>query len=85
MSDELFGTGIHQEVKGKYGADIPEQRDGEHLWTWAAAWRCVDPESDTVNLDSENLLTISGPGCFYCEEPYSPRVAHRRCRPVPAV
>jgi hypothetical protein len=30
-------------------------------------------------LDQENLLTIVGPGCFYCEQPWSPRLARRRC------
>lgn len=30
-------------------------------------------------LDHENVLTLEGPGCYKCEEPFSVRLSHRRC------
>lgn len=58
-------------------------RPGEHLWTAMAMYR-IDPAAwmafgERVNLDTENLLTVAGPGCFKCEQPYSPQLAARRC------
>jgi hypothetical protein len=55
-------------------------RLGEHLWTATAAWLVADPgKADQLLLDRENLLVAPQIGCFVCEEPYSPRLAHRRC------
>lgn len=61
---------------------------GEHLWVYLAMFKMADatlkaslegrvpgPEI----LDHENLLSVEGPGCFKCEEPFSPRLAHRKC------
>lgn len=62
-------------------------RTGDHLWIVATMYR-VTPENwgdktHTPMLDSENLLTIQGPGCFYCEQPWSPLLASRRCKGDP--
>jgi hypothetical protein len=59
------------------------ERPGEHLWTAVAIYR-IDPAAwvafgARTHLDTENLLTIAGPGCFKCEQPYSPELAARRC------
>jgi hypothetical protein len=60
--------------------EVPEQRDGEHLWTVLGAWRIIRPEREgPVSLDTENLMNLVGPACFYCELMYSPRLAQRRC------
>jgi hypothetical protein len=58
--------------------------EGEHLWTMFAVFRIAHPETATdpgVNkfLDLENLLTIMGPGCYICEQMYSPEVAASPC------
>lgn len=63
---------------------IPEfdPRSGEHCWIEIVAYR-VFPERWSKDqlpvLDQENLVSIQGPGCFYCEEPYTERLAKRRC------
>lgn len=60
-------------------------RPGEHLWVISAAWRVADPagiliSGSEVLMDGESLLMIEGPGCFKCEQPYSRRLARKRCR-----
>ena len=69
--------------------NIPDYdpRSGAHLWAVFTMYR-VDPAqwsdpTHTPMLDRENLLTVQGPGCFYCEQVYSPRVASRRCKGQP--
>lgn len=63
-----------------------DPRSGAHLWVMAAMFQ-VNPDKTRSGevgfLDRENLVLITGPGCFYCEQVYRPRVAHRRC-PGPA-
>lgn len=63
-----------------------DPRAGSHLWCTVACWR-VNPDQaysgERVELDAENLLYIGGMGCYYCEEPYSPRLAQRRCKGRP--
>lgn len=59
----------------------------EHIWTVIGFWR-VDPgkvyAGDESHLDTENLLTIEGPGCFRCEQPYRPALADLPCPGHPA-
>jgi hypothetical protein len=55
-------------------------RPGEHLWVIAAVWQVADPERTGPGLlDAENLLVITGPGCFKCEKQYSRKLARQRC------
>lgn len=75
-------TGIYIQVRDKVNADLPEPAHGNHLWNWVAVFRCADPEAGEMIADSENLLSIVGPGCLHCEEPYSPALARKRCKPV---
>jgi len=85
------GTDQHVEVPGHVNR-IPDfdPRSGDHLWTMGGCWR-VDPEkvvggSDVDGpplLDTENLLALVGPGCFYCETEYTPLLATRRCKGGP--
>lgn len=82
-------TGFVQEVPGHVDR-VPEfdPRSGEHLWTMTMAYQ-VDPAKmmsgadGPVLFDKENLLVTAGPGCYYCERPYSPRLAMRRCKGEP--
>jgi hypothetical protein len=60
---------------------------GKHLWIVAGMWS-VDPvamkDSDgPVLLDSENLLHVSPPACFGCEQAYTAELAARPCVVVP--
>lgn len=79
---EWVGTGETIRI-GSNVDRIPEfdPRSGAHLWSWALLYR-ASPEKqvETPMLDNENLLLITGPGCYYCELPYSPLLAKRRCR-----
>jgi hypothetical protein len=84
MSDsEARGTvtalGVQAEVRHKYGVVPPEPRPGEHLWIMVGMWRVADPEGGSMLLDSENLITVDGPGCYVCEQPWTPATAARRC------
>jgi hypothetical protein len=86
MTEQWEWRGTHK-VEAPTNVDrIPpyDERSGEHCWlflvgyqvfplTWAAS-------GNTPKLDQENLVNISGPGCYYCEEPYSERLARRRCK-----
>lgn len=79
--------GLKQEVVDKHHnqTTLRDPGPGRHLWTMLAVWSVADPTAAqdptaTIHLDRENLLTIEGPGCFKCEEPYTPRLAGRRCQ-----
>lgn len=54
----------------------------KHLWIIINTFE-VDPSTWTVNnpptLGDENLISVSGPGCFYCELPWSHRLSLRVC------
>ena len=57
-------------------------RPGEHLWVITGAWLLADPERpfrETTILDMENMLGLSGPGCYKCEKPWSRRLARQPC------
>jgi hypothetical protein len=77
------GYGVQQEAVHKYGADIPEPPKGEHLWVVTGLWRTADPsgvvEGRRILLDAENLLSIDGPGCYVCEQVWSPELEKQPC------
>lgn len=86
MTMESTSTGIKVDVgttKSHLPDAIPPQRDGEHLWLVMAVFRAGDPTKGQFNLDTEALLTIEGPGCYYCEEPWRSGLEHRRCKGEP--
>ena len=77
-------TGQVAQVEG-FESRIPDYdpRSGEHLWVVLNLYR-VDPTAyadptRTPMLDLENLISVEGPGCYHCEQPYTPRLASRRC------
>lgn len=80
-------TGQTERIDAPGGIDrVPEfdPRAGDHLWTVVTMYQ-VDPAkwSDPDHLpilDHESLLTVAGPGCYYCEQRYSPQLASRRCK-----
>lgn len=62
---------------------IKDPGKGVHYWVMTNAFSVADPEAamsgETLYMDAENLLMVAGPICFKCEEPYSKRLAHRKC------
>jgi len=70
---------VRIEVVGFHGAPLPERKPGEHMWIVLTMYR-VNPVADRYDLDRENLLTIEGPGCYWCEQPYTAELASRPCK-----
>jgi len=86
---EIISTGQTVHVDPLDRIPNYDPRRGDHLWIVTGVWR-VDPEdwvSDdpTVEplLDQENLISVAGPGCFYCERYYTPWLGRRRCQGEP--
>jgi hypothetical protein len=83
-SRKWTGTG-HQVLIEQPPDRVPDYdpRSGDHLWMVLTMYQ-VDPAAfldptRTPILDQKNLLTVQGPGCFHCEQPYTQRLASRRC------
>lgn len=74
----VTGTGIRIEARHRHHADMPTPKPGDHQWTVLAMWH-VNPTADHLDLDTENLLTIEGPGCYICEQTWSPEAAAKPC------
>jgi hypothetical protein len=49
----------------------PEQIPGQHLWVVMAAFQ-VDPvmamSGTRTNMGVDQLMQLSGPGCYWCEQ-----------------
>ena len=64
-----------------------DPRSGAHLWMVSSGYRVVPEQwrdrNHTPTLDHENLLTITVPFCWHCEQGYTPRLASRRCKGDP--
>lgn len=83
MDEEIVVTSVGQPYEAG-----PNYRDrpmpefvGQHLWIVTGVWRIETPEADHI-LDAENLLTVAGPGCWFCGELYSPEAADLPCAGV---
>lgn len=85
LSGLVCGTGIVADVAHHHHADIPAPGPGQHLWTILGVWRVTAPDPRRqVHLDTENLLSLEGPGCYVCEQLWSPAVAAAPCPGDPA-
>lgn len=80
------GTGIiTQAPSPKAARSRLENSDqpGAHVWVMVGAWRIPDPAAitslQTFTLDHENMINLSGPGCFKCEQEYTPALAAAPC------
>lgn len=89
MPDRAWESTGHQQEIPVTVDRIPDfdPRTGDHLWCVATMYH-VQPamwtdKAVTPHLDMENLLTVQGPFCFHCEEPYTRRLATRRCKGRP--
>lgn len=79
------GTGLFREVVGSDTLAFARRlsrldKPGAHLWVYVAAWSTTNPRETEAMLDSENLVSLNGPGCFKCEQPFSNRLARQPCR-----
>jgi hypothetical protein len=90
MEREWTSTGEKQLIETPAEFDrIPpfDPRTGDHLWIIITTYKANpgqwDDPTHTPMLDRENLICVSGPGCFYCEQPYSTLLASRRCKGKP--
>lgn len=73
--------GEHQEVPGDVDRVPPfDPRTGDHLWIITTMYRWGGPDIEQPTLDAENLLLVVGPGCYYCEQVWTPLLATRRCK-----
>lgn len=59
---------------------LPVQVPGVHLWVLQGLW-LVNPLVEAGHLGIDNLVQLAGPLCYWCEQPYSPDLASRPCRP----
>lgn len=84
MEMKFSGDGTYQEVVG-YVDRVPDfdPRAGDHLWIVNATYRWGGPSEGPSYLDTENLILITGPGCYYCEQVWTPQLATRRCKGHP--
>lgn len=79
------GTGIYIDTNTVPKKELPEYdpRSGAHFWAMFGVWK-IDPEKITMGgksyLDHENLMSIQGPACLFCEQLYTPYLATRRCK-----
>jgi hypothetical protein len=69
---------VRIEVVGKHNAKLPEREPGKHLWIAIAMFQ-INPTATRYDLDGENLLTIEGPGCYWCEQTWG-EAAHLPCK-----
>lgn len=86
---EMRGGGMLENASARYGGQVPEVAEGEHLWVMMGCWRISDPaavftEGHDQHLDMENLLTVEGPGCYICETPWNPELAALPCTGDPS-
>lgn len=61
-----------------------DPRSADHLWAIITMYQWGGPTVETPLLDRENLLSIVGPGCYYCGSDWSENKAKRRCPGKPA-
>ncbi len=68
-------------IQHHHAQDFPEPVPGKHLWIVSGAWRVGDNFDPTkqIHLDTENLITLEGPGCMWCEEVWTPERAAKPC------
>ena len=69
------------EAIGKFHAPEPKYVRGQHFWIIAGMWKVTPPiGGKQILLDLENLVNIDGPGCYWCEEVWTPELAKSPCR-----
>jgi len=72
-------SGVKIEVVGFHGRELPARVPGKHLWVVLPMFQVHPNGAMRFDLDRENLLTIEGPGCYWCEQPWTLSLATRPC------
>lgn len=67
MTRRVVSTGLKQESVSKFHATLPAF-NGRHMWVFTGMWQVQNPAREQHHFDFENLLTVEGPGCFWCEQ-----------------
>lgn len=75
-TSRITSTGIIQDATHKAHAGLTEY-NGRHLWTVLALFAVSNPARSQHDLDTENLLTIEGPGCLHCEQVWRPDIGSK--------
>lgn len=83
MGLEPIERGPRVEARQFSGAEI-KHTPGEHLWVCVSMFR-VRPAEQKHFLDTENLLTIEGPGCYWCEKKWEPGDENTVCTGGPEI
>jgi hypothetical protein len=91
MNQMLTPSGIEVEIAGNQ-LDKVWRRDplagvkpDEHVWVMFMIHR-VNPATMTVDqqhFDTESLITVTGPGCFRCELPWTEGAEQTTCAGEP--
>jgi hypothetical protein len=71
--------GIQQEAMSRWSSPLPDPVPGQHMWVTLAMHRIADPRATRFYADLENLLTIEGPMCYWCEQPATDEVLASPC------
>lgn len=82
MNVGVSSTGFIQKAEPVDKVPDFDPRSGDHYWVFTTMYK-VDPEKMMEGeelLDMKNLVLTVGPGCFHCEEIYTPYIAKRHCR-----
>ncbi len=72
----VVDLGQKREALHKWDAE-PPPFTGRHLWVVVSCWHVAEPAREQYILDVENLVTLAGPACFWCEAPWSPTIGTR--------
>lgn len=76
MNQIIRGGNIMQQGGHKAHAKVPEP-NGRHLWIFVGMWQVSNPAASHQNFDVENLLTVEGPGCYWCEQTWVPTIGSK--------
>lgn len=92
MSDAailITGSGVTYAPSKGAEDRLQPRMPGDHVWVSLAAFRLTEESAKAamtgtgqVHLDMENLASLNV-GCYVCEQPWSQRLAHRRCTGEP--
>lgn len=61
------------------GVKLPDYAEGEHLWVMIPMYRVEPAPGKPLHLDQENLISLDGPGCWWCKAIWSADVEVERC------
>lgn len=71
-------------MRGRFDdAEARALRSGEHLWVAVVSYFVTPPIRDGQLLDVENMAIEPAVGCYLCEQPFTTRLASRRCKAKP--